>query len=147
MKSNLDVRVATKGEEVRPNVVYLAPGGKHMVVRQKTEPPPLTKRIVIDLNNDPPENSVCPSADVLFRSVSKVYGGNILAIIMTGMGSDGAKGVDEMKKVGCYCLSQSEDSCVVYGMPRAVDEASLSDEKVPLEQLAQRIISITKGRE
>ncbi len=113
-----------------------------MTVKRESE----TAGRYILLNDDPPENSVRPSADVLFRSLPGVFGGRILAVIMTGMGNDGAKGVRFMKKRGCYCISQSADTCVVYGMPRIVDEEGLSDEKVPLGQLAGRIAEIEKGR-
>ena len=86
-----------------------------------------------------------PAADVLFRSVAANFGGNILAVIMTGMGTDGCEGVRTMKRRGCYCLSQSAESCVVYGMPQAVDEAGLSDETVPLDRLAERIAALVKN--
>lgn len=144
-KSSLLVREAVDGEPVLPNVVYLAPGGRHMLVH--TENPVVGSNGLphIGLTDDPPENSVRPAADVLFRSIARVYRGNILAVVMTGMGNDGKQGVAAMKQKKCYCLTQSEDTCVVYGMPRAVDEADLSDEKVPLDQLARRIVNIVKG--
>jgi two-component system chemotaxis response regulator CheB len=99
---------------------------------------------LIALNEDSPENSCRPAVDVLFRSVGSVYENNILAVIMTGMGSDGAKGVQALKtrERSCYCLTQSQDSCVVYGMPRAVDEAGLSDESIPLDKLAKYITTL-----
>jgi two-component system chemotaxis response regulator CheB len=143
-QSALTVREAIHGEEIFPNVAYMAPGGKHMVVNRLSAPGQSMGKKVIELNEDPPQNSVRPSADVLFRSVAHVYGGNILAVVMTGMGNDGLKGVKAMKLVSCHCLTQSEDTCVVYGMPRAVDEATLSDEKVPLEKLAECITDIVR---
>ncbi len=97
------------------------------------------------LSDDPPENGVRPSADVLFRSLAPTYK-NILVLIMTGMGSDGKEGVRYLKQCGCYCLSQTQDSCVVYGMPRAVDEAGLSDERIPLQLMADRTIRIINNR-
>lgn len=138
-KSELSVCEATHGEVVLPNVVYIAPGGRHMTVRVETE----NKQKIISLNDDPPENSVRPAADVLFRSIPSAYSGNVLAVIMTGMGNDGLKGVQALKQNMCYCLSQSADTCVVYGMPKAVDEAGISDEQIPLDQLAGRIEEIT----
>jgi len=84
---------------------------------------------------------------VLFRSLAAYYEGNILAVIMTGKGADGCEGVRALKRTGCHCLSQSEDTCVVYGMPLAVDEAGLSDERVPLPRLAGRIAQlVASGR-
>ncbi len=144
-KSQLYVREAENGEKVRSDIVYVAPGGKHMVVQKQLDKNGLSEKIIA-LTDDPPENSVRPSADVLFRSIANVYEGNILSVIMTGMGSDGLNGVLAMKKEGCYCISQSEDTCVVYGMPRAVDEAGVSDEKISLDILAEKIILLTRGR-
>jgi two-component system chemotaxis response regulator CheB len=82
--------------------------------------------------------------DVLFRSVAAQFDGHILAVVMTGMGSDGCEGVRAMKRRGCLCLTQSEASCIVYGMPLAVDEAHLSDEQVPLDRLAARIVHLVR---
>jgi len=120
--------------------VYIAPGGKHMVIRRAGE----AGQLIIGLNENPPENSCRPSVDVLFRSLAAQYEGNLLAVIMTGMGSDGCEGVRAMKRKGCHCLTQTEDTCVVYGMPMAVDEAGLSDEKVPLSRLAARITHLVQ---
>jgi len=139
-RSKLPVREAKEGEAVLPGHVYLAPGGKHMVVRRAGE----DRTPIIGLNENPPENSCRPSVDVLFRSLAAQYDGNILAVIMTGMGSDGCEGVRAMKRKGCYCLTQTEESCVVYGMPLAVDEAGLSDDQVPLDRLAARIAHLVQ---
>jgi two-component system chemotaxis response regulator CheB len=133
--SRLPVHEAVEGEPVLPGRVYIAPGGKHMVLRRARE----ADQAIIGLNENPPENSCRPSVDVLFRSMAAHYGGNILAVVMTGMGSDGCEGVRAMKRAGCRCLTQSEETCVVYGMPMVVDEAGLSDERVPLPLLASRI--------
>jgi two-component system chemotaxis response regulator CheB len=140
--SELTVKEAEEGEAVKAGTVYVAPGGRHMAVRQ--EGPSNARRLVIGLNDDPPVNSCRPAADVLLQSLAKADAGRVLAVIMTGMGSDGMAGVAAIKQRGGYCLSQSEDSCVVYGMPRAVDEAGLSDEKVPLEGLAARILTLAR---
>ncbi|MFH1034197.1 MAG: chemotaxis-specific protein-glutamate methyltransferase CheB [Pseudomonadota bacterium] len=140
--SQLTVKEAREGETALAGTVYLAPGGRHMVVRQ--EGPPSARRLVIGLNDDPPVNSCRPAVDVLLASLAQGETGRVLAVIMTGMGSDGLAGVAAIKRRGGYCLSQSEDTCVVYGMPRAVDEAGLSDEKVGLEDLAARILALVR---
>jgi two-component system chemotaxis response regulator CheB len=142
-RAALKVREARDGELILPGTVYIAPGGKHMVVRRRVDSEGHSVPIV-GLNENPPENSCRPSVDVLFRSLAAQYEGNMLAVIMTGMGSDGCEGVRVMKRRGCYCLTQSEASCVVYGMPLAVDEAGLSDERVPLAQLAHRITTLVR---
>jgi two-component system, chemotaxis family, protein-glutamate methylesterase/glutaminase len=144
-KSNVTVREAVDGEPLDPNTVLVAPGGKHMVVRRKSSEGAGEGCFHAGLNTNPPENSCRPSVDVLFRSVVANYGGNILAVIMTGMGADGCEGVRAMKRRGCYCMTQSEASCVVYGMPQAVDEAGLSDERVPLAELANRITTLVRN--
>jgi len=139
--SKLPVHEAIEGEPVLPGHVYVAPGGKHMVVRKLAA----DDKLIIGLNENPPENSCRPSVDVLFRSLAAHYEGNLLAVIMTGMGADGCEGVRALKRRGCLCLTQSEDTCVVYGMPMAVDEAGLSDERVSLPRLAPRIAHLVGG--
>lgn len=145
-RSSLRVQEATDGQEVLPNVVYIAPGGKHMVIRQERGRSASVSRKCIALNDDPPENSCRPSVDVLFRSLAEVYGEHILAIIMTGMGNDGMQGVKAVKGKGGYCLVQTDETCVVYGMPRAVAEAGLSNEMVPLDQIAHRLTATVLGK-
>jgi two-component system chemotaxis response regulator CheB len=143
---SLDARCAVKvleaidGDEVLPSRVYIAPGGRHMTVTQRDG----RNRRFIRILDLPPENSVRPSADVLFRSVAESYEGSILAVILTGMGEDGRKGVAAMKEKGCLCFTQSADSCVVYGMPRAVDEAGLSDMNLDLGLIAFKVATAVK---
>ncbi len=138
-RSPLKVCEAQEGEPLNPDTVYIAPGGRHMTIRRFTPPGAATPTLVVGLNDNPPENSCRPSVDVLFRSVATHFEGRTLAVIMTGMGSDGLEGVRALKRKGAYVLTQSEETCVVYGMPMAVDEAGLSDESLPLLRLAPRI--------
>lgn len=137
-KSKLNVKEAAHHDLVVPNSVYIAPGGKHMEVFKEGN------EVRILIHEGPPENSCRPAVDVLFRSISSVYGKNVLSLIMTGMGSDGALGVKNLKQTGCYSLIQSEKTCVVYGMPKAVEELRLADETVDLPLLAQRITQLVK---
>jgi two-component system chemotaxis response regulator CheB len=83
-----------------------------------------------------------PSVDVLFKSAAEVYGDRVLGIVMTGMGSDGKEGSAWIKAQGGLIYTQSEDSCVVYGMPRTVVEAGLCDRALPLDELAQAILEV-----
>jgi len=138
-KSGIPVIEAEDGQLIEKNKVYIAPGGKHMIVKKESG------NATISIIDTPPVNSCKPSVDVLFDSMSSVYNSNILSVIMTGMGSDGMNGVRSLKKTGCYSITQTEDSCVVYGMPRAVDEAGLSDESVHLDQLSTRIYQLVKN--
>lgn len=133
-KSAITVVEAEAGMQLKPGIVYIAQGGRHMVLRKKGGV------VEIALNDSPPENSCRPAVDVLFRSVAECYSDRgILAVILTGMGSDGVLGVRSLKRHGCYCITQAPESCVVYGMPRAVDEAGLSDISLPVEKIAGEI--------
>lgn len=138
-KSPLPVYEAQDGQPVVPGQILLAPGGLHMVVRC------VNTQLVVGLTDGPPENGCRPAADVMFRSVAACHAqGGILGVVMTGMGRDGCEGVRAMKRRGCYCLTQSQSTCVVYGMPQAVDTQGLSDEQVDLANLAGRIRSLVK---
>ncbi|EKD28143.1 MAG: hypothetical protein ACD_79C00418G0003 [uncultured bacterium] len=139
-KSQVNVLEAEEGMELTVGKVYLAPGGHHMIIRQEGQ------KKIICLNDNPPENSCRPAVDVLFRSIANTYGNNgILSVVLTGMGQDGLNGVRTLKRHNCYCITQSSSTCVVYGMPRAVDEAGLSDKSLPVDQIPVFIQSILKG--
>lgn len=138
-QSPLTVVEAEDGQAISPGIVYVAPGGKHLTVKSNNN------RKIIQLSDAPPENSCRPSADVLFRSLSSAYTNDILAIVLTGMGQDGLKGICELKKHRCYCITQSAKTCVVYGMPKAVVDAKLSDLEIDLDQIPFQIQSLVKG--
>lgn len=99
---------------------------------------------VIRLTDSPPVNSCRPSVDVLFQSVAAVYGGNVLSVILTGMGNDGVSGVKAICRKGGYSIVQDEKSSVIWGMPGAVAEAGEANEIVPLDRMASRIMGIAK---
>lgn len=126
---------ARDGDAVRPSTLYVAPGGRHMVVRGRDG------RAVIGLNDQPPENGCRPSVDVLFRSVAMAYPQSALALILTGMGSDGAKGLGTLKRNGAYVIVQDEATSVVWGMPGAAVATNQVDEILPLERLGPTILS------
>ncbi|MCK4305579.1 MAG: chemotaxis-specific protein-glutamate methyltransferase CheB [Candidatus Eisenbacteria sp.] len=137
-KSSLHVKEAVSGDRVVPGTVLIAPGGIHIVIRNGTNGNQITR-----FDNGPPENSCKPSVDVLFRSIAIAYRSkNVLSVILTGMGADGMRGVQQLKENNCYCITQAANTCVVYGMPQAVDKAALSDESLTLENLAARIIRL-----
>lgn len=142
-KCRISVSEGKDGEPVKERHVTIAPGGRHMKVK-----PGGGNLGTITLEKTPPVNGVRPSADVLFASVAQVYEGkNVLAIILTGMGNDGLAGVTELKKkCNCYCITQSEQSCTVYGMPRRVYEAGLSDEAADLNDIARRMCQMAAMR-
>lgn len=135
MKTNISFMEAQEGEIIRPGLGIVAPGGLHMMVATGKD----SKKVI--LSKSEYVNGVRPSADVLFKSVAQEYqGARILTVILTGMGCDGLEGVAELKKnCSCYCITQSESSCVVYGMPRSVYESGLSDEVLDIENMGDRI--------
>lgn len=139
-RSELGVAVAENGMEIVPNRVYVAPAGVHMTVSPKDE----RNRRVIRLLDTAPVKSVKPSADVLFHSAVRSWGRNLLAVVLTGMGEDGLAGVRAVKENSGVCLTQAADTCVVYGMPKAVDQAGLSDGQLDPISLTRTIVKWSK---
>jgi len=133
--SPLTVVEARDGDRVRSGVVYLAPAGRHLTFRRDAAGEVLTRLDVSPL--DTPHR---PSVDVLFESAAEVYGDRVLGVVMTGMGNDGRQGAAWIKARGGSVVTEAEETCVVYGMPRSVDEAGLSDASVRLEQLTEAIM-------
>jgi len=130
----LSVKEAAEGDEVVPGVVLLAPAGRHLTFRR------VGGRVVAHLDLRPLDTPHRPSVDVLFESAAQTYGGRTLGVVMTGMGADGRQGAAWIKAQGGHVLTEAEQSCVVYGMPRSVVEAGLSDSSVTLERMAQAIM-------
>jgi two-component system chemotaxis response regulator CheB len=115
-------------------MVLLAPAGRHLSFRRRDD------RIVCHLDLRPLDTLHRPAVDVLFQSAAEMYGARTLGVVMTGMGSDGREGAAWIKARGGRILTEAEESCVVYGMPRSVVEAGLSDATIPLEQMADAIL-------
>ncbi len=134
-KCKLKVKEAENGEMVEANTVYIAPGGKQMKVASGTG---LQK--IIRITDDPPENNCKPAVDCLFRSAARVYGSKLTCVVMTGMGTDGKIGMAVAKAAGALTIAQDEASCVVYGMPKAVIDAGLSDVVAPLDSIDRAIL-------
>jgi two-component system chemotaxis response regulator CheB len=141
-RSSLSVSEGVDDEPVQASQVTIAPGGQHMVLKKSRL---VDQEPRIGLDGSPPVNSCRPSADVLFRSAAEVYGGDLLAVVMTGIGPDGRDGVRALKERGGYCIAQDEASSVIYGMPKAVIEAGLADEVLPLSGLVDRIAQLVGG--
>ena len=132
--SPLDVREAREGDALRAGVVLLAPAGRHLTFRRRAG-----GEVVAHLDSRPFEMPHRPSVDVLFQSAAETYGQRVLGVVMTGMGSDGRAGAAWIKAQGGLVYTESEETCVVYGMPSSVVEAGLSDRSVPLDRMAQAI--------
>ncbi|PIE57637.1 MAG: chemotaxis response regulator protein-glutamate methylesterase [Desulfobulbus propionicus] len=135
-KCALEVKEAEDREPILPNTAYIAPGGKQMKIIAAQD----GIHRLIRITDDPPENSCKPSADYLFRSVGDYYLGRTTAVIMTGMGSDGTKGLEILRQKGAYIIGQDEATSVVYGMPKAPAERGLLDEVVSLGKIADAIV-------
>jgi two-component system, chemotaxis family, protein-glutamate methylesterase/glutaminase len=133
-QSQLRVHEAHAGAVLAPGHVWIAPGDYHMTVARKGV------RAVLELNQDSPENSCRPAVDVLFRSLACAYGPNILAVVMTGMGSDGARGAVHIREAGGEIMVQDEPSSVVWGMPGAVLSAAGADMICPLTEMSHQIL-------
>lgn len=132
--SELEVKEAEANEPVRNNVVYIAPGGFHMGLRKNG-----MGHITVDISEMPNTTLHRPSVDVMMESVINIYGKYTLSIIMTGMGRDGLEGIKLLKNLGGYCIAQNEESCIVYGMPKAVVDFGCADIISPLEKIADEI--------
>jgi two-component system, chemotaxis family, protein-glutamate methylesterase/glutaminase len=132
-KAMLAVREGEAGAKLEPGCVWIAPGNYHMTVARKG------KEVLLNLNQDAPENSCRPAVDVLFRSIAQTYGGHSLAVIMTGMGSDGTRGARAICDAGGHILAQDEPTSVVWGMPGAVVTAGLATRVYPLSEISQVI--------
>ena len=133
-RSKIGIEEAAEGVVVKPGRVYIAPGDYHMVLQRKGT------RVVVTLNQGPPENSCRPAADVMFRSISEVYGRRALAVILTGMGKDGLAGIRRMRSIGSPVIAQDKASSTVWGMPGHVAQAGLADRVVPLDQVTSAIL-------
>jgi two-component system chemotaxis response regulator CheB len=132
--SKIRVVEARSGQILSPGGAWIAPGDLHMTVaREGNDVRILTHR-------EEPENSCRPSADVLFRSVAQNYGSHVLAVVMTGMGKDGLRGCEQVRRQGGQVLVQDKDSAVIWGMPGFVADAGLADRIVPLAELSSEII-------
>lgn len=132
--STLEVMEAAEGQVMTGGTVYLAQAGRHLSFR-RNGPDVLTHLDVRPLNT-----LHRPSVDVMFQSAAEVFDSRVLGVVMTGMGSDGRDGAAWIKARGGRILTEAEGSCVVYGMPRSVVEAGLSDTVLPLERLASGIM-------
>ena len=133
-KSSHTVLEVQGGEKIESEHVYIAPGGKHMVVRNGIE-----NEMVLGVNDQPPENGCRPSVDVLFRSVGTQYKDGIIAVVLTGMGTDGAKGIIPLHRAGAHIIVQNEETSVVWGMPGSAVKTGKVHEIHPIENIAAAI--------
>ena len=136
----LTVVEAAEGEPIVPGKIVIAPGGKHLVLKRSGA------AVVGRLTEDPPENFCRPAVDVLFRSVSQLYGDRVLACVLTGMGRDGEKGAGVIRSAGGEVYAQDEATSVVWGMPGAVASAGQADKILPLPRIGTDLaMALSRG--
>lgn len=128
------VHEAVDQQPIEPGNTYIAPGGKHLIVRRLGP-----QQVVCGVNEQPPENGLRPNVDVMFRSAAQVWNGNVVAVILTGMGSDGTKGLGPLKRAGAPVIVQDEATSVVWGMPGAAVAAGLVDQVLPLDAIPEAV--------
>ena len=130
----MNVREAKDGDRLERGVALIAPGGLHMQLRKTTG------QYFVHILDGPPVNRHKPSVDVLFKSAAECGGRDVLGIIMTGMGDDGARGMKMLHDGGARCIAQNEETCVVFGMPKEAIKLQAVDDILPLESIARAIL-------
>jgi two-component system chemotaxis response regulator CheB len=131
---SMSVAEATHGRRIMPGHVYIAPGGRHLELTRSGG------HYECRLSDRPPVSGHRPSVDVLFASVAQTAAGNAVGVIMTGMGSDGAAGLLQMREAGARTLGQDEKSCLIYGMPRMAMQMGAVEHEVSLSRLPEQIL-------
>ena len=137
--TEMKASIPVNGQVVEWGNIYLAPGDRHMaVVRNKTQ-------YVIELHDTEPVNHHKPAVDVLFHSAAQAAGDNAVCVLLTGMGADGAAGMQAMHALGAKTIVQNEATSVVWGMPGAAFKLGCADHVLPLEDIAAKILTLIKG--
>jgi two-component system chemotaxis response regulator CheB len=137
--SRLNVVEGYEGLELCSGMAVIAPSGKHMLVKKKND------GIFCNLSDAPSVLSVKPAANILFLSAADIFGGAVVGVILTGMGRDGADGAIALNKKGAHIIAESQETCIIYGMPRAVIEAGVVDQILPLPNIAGAMIKSVGG--
>jgi two-component system chemotaxis response regulator CheB len=132
----IEIAEARDGDRLFPGRALIAPGNRHMLVHRENE------ALVVRIIDGPLVSRHRPSVDVLFRSVATSVGPQAVGVIMTGMGDDGAQGLCEMKEAGAVTIAQDEATCVVFGMPKEAIARGVVDAVVPLDQIANAVLSV-----
>lgn len=136
--SEISVKEAENDEIIKPGQVYIAPGNYQL----RIAPAPGGERKIV-LSSEPPVGNHRPAVNVMFDSAAQ-FGKDLVSVIMTGMGCDGCEGMKKIKSTGGYSIAQNEETCVVYGMPKAVVDAGLADEIRPLDKIAEAIVEAVR---
>lgn len=135
-----EVREAAEGDLVTPGLALIAPGDFHLTLKWNGT------GYRVSLNQRPPVHYCRPAVDVMFRSVAEISGARVVAALLTGMGSDGAMGMKLLREIGARTIAQNEETCVVYGMPRAAVELGVVERVLPLRGIAQGIVDLVQAQ-
>ena len=138
--SKLEVKEAENGDKLYRGRVLIAPGNRHMLLKR------VGKEYFVEIKEGPLVNRHRPSVDVLFRSAARYAGNNALGVILTGMGNDGAKGLQELHDTGAHTIAQDEQSCVVFGMPKEAIELGAADDIVPLDKMTEHLVKLLQPK-
>lgn len=136
--SSMEVKEAAHGDLITPGRVLIAPGGRHMEIRRSGA------LFQASISDGPPVNRHRPSVDVLFNSVAQQVGKNAIGVILTGMGEDGAEGLLRLRESGAFTVAQNEETCVVFGMPKAAIDRGAADRILPLDRIAHVILEASR---
>ena len=137
-ESAVEVVEGFEGLTLKPGRVVIAPGGSHLIIKRRNG------AAVCGLSDAPPVLSVKPAANIMFLSIADEYGGNVLCVILTGMGRDGTDGAMALKRKGAYVVAESQKTCVVYGMPKSAVDAGIVDEVLPLNEIPDAMVRLVK---
>ncbi|MEK4801878.1 MULTISPECIES: protein-glutamate methylesterase/protein-glutamine glutaminase [Oceanobacillus] len=143
MNNDIYVKEAEDGEQVRSKTVYIAPGNQHMRIRKRGE------ILTIQLSEDSPRNGHRPSVDILFESLAEIEDIAKIAVILTGMGSDGTKGILKLKEVNenTVVIAESEETAIIYGMPKAVVHSKKANFILPINEIGKKLLDLQNGME
>jgi len=139
--SQLTVKEAENGEPIKSGFAYVAPGGYHMTaIKSKAK-----KGVSLKISNNPPGKINIPSVDVTFESLIDIYGSNIIAVILTGMGSDGAESIVKIRRIGGITIAEDESTCVVFGMPKVAIEKGGIEHILPVQDIPGKLINLLQN--
>lgn len=134
--SAIEVKEAIHGESIREGIAYIAPGDKHMTLETGQDG---ARKIII--NEEPPVRGLRPSYNILLQSITHLTGVDVLTVTLTGMGHDGLEGIQLIKEhLRHYAIAESETTATIYGMPKAIIDAGMADDIVPIERIGETII-------
>ena len=137
--TDLNVKIAEEGENPVPGTVYIAKTDKHLELRKA-----VGQNMILNYNDDDPENNQKPSADVLFRTAALSLKQSVISVVLTGMGNDGAAGTKAIHETGGITLAQDEESSLIFGMPKAAAETGCVDMVLPLDRIPDELVRLTK---